>query len=159
MASSEKDKYIRWVPQAPVSNLYPYAYKFYLIKDLDSLKKVLNFNFNTIAFDTENSTGFPNGRADKISINARTDAARGFCNQILASNYKTNIYASRDWFYHKLNMVALANYDEWLAHYTENQNNRSNYTGRYQMWQYTSSGSISGISGRVDKNVSYYNYS
>ena len=112
-----------------------------------------------IAFDTENSTGFPNGRADKISINARTDAARGFCNQILASNYKTNIYASRDWFYHKLNMVALANYDEWLAHYTENQNNRSNYTGRYQMWQYTSSGSISGISGRVDKNVSYYNYS
>ena len=53
MASSEKDKYIRWVPQAQVSNLYPYAYKFYLIKDLDSLKKVLNFNFNTIAFDTE----------------------------------------------------------------------------------------------------------
>lgn len=112
-----------------------------------------------IAFDTENSTGYPNGRADKISINARTDAARGFCNQIIASKYKASIYASRDWFYHNLNMVSLASYDEWLAHYTEDQNIRSNYTGRYQVWQYTSSGSVSGISGKVDRNVSYYNYS
>ena len=112
-----------------------------------------------IAFDSEHSTGYPNGRADHISVAARTDAARGFCNTIIANGYRTSIYASRDWFYHNLNMVMLASYDQWLAHYTEDQNKKSNYTGRYQVWQYTSSGSVSGINGEVDRNVSYYNYS
>ena len=112
-----------------------------------------------IAFDSEHSTGYPNGRADHISVAARTDAARGFCSTIISKGYRTSIYASRDWFYHDLNMVMLASYDQWLAHYTEDQNKKSNYTGRYQVWQYTSSGSVSGINGLVDRNVSYYNYS
>ena len=45
--------YIRWVPKAPISNLYPYAYKFHLIDSLDKLQKVLDLNYSAIAFDTE----------------------------------------------------------------------------------------------------------
>ena len=133
----------------------------YVISILNDMKKK-GYNVSLqypIAFDTENSTGYPIGRADNISITARTEAAKGFCETIKSNGYKVSIYASRDWFYHNLNMVALANYDVWLAHYTEDQNKKSNYTGRYQMWQYTSSGTLPGISGPVDKNVSYYNYS
>ena len=50
-----KGNYKRWVPEAPISNLYPYAYNFYLIKDLEQLKRVLSLDFNAIAFDTETS--------------------------------------------------------------------------------------------------------
>ncbi len=39
----------------------------------------------------------------------------------------------------------------WIAHY----NSYCGYTGNYKMWQYTSSGYVSGISGVVDKSKLY----
>jgi len=48
-----KGDYKRWVPEAPISNLYPYAYNFYLIKSLDQLDKVLSLFGTAVAFDTE----------------------------------------------------------------------------------------------------------
>ena len=112
-----------------------------------------------ISFDTEWGNEDHTGRADGISNNDRTMAAQYFMNKILSNGYKSSVYASKSWFHDKLNMLMLNNYDQWLAHYTYDQNIRSDYTGRYQVWQYTSTGTLSGISGYVDKNVSYYNYS
>lgn len=43
------------------------------------------------------------------------------------------------------------NYLFWLAQYSSS----NSYTGKYEMWQYTSSGSVPGISGRVDLNHWY----
>ena len=43
------------------------------------------------------------------------------------------------------------NYDIWLANYTT----QTSYTGTYNMWQYSSTGSVSGISGNVDMDVAY----
>lgn len=51
--------------------------------------------------------------------------------------------------------VDFGSYKFWLAHYTKN----TNYTGSYQMWQYTSNGSVNGISGRVDMNIAYFRFS
>ena len=39
----------------------------------------------------------------------------------------------------------------WLAEYRQTPE----YEGAYDMWQYTSSGSVAGIEGRVDLNISY----
>lgn len=39
----------------------------------------------------------------------------------------------------------------WLAEYRQTPL----YEGRYDMWQYTSSGAVAGIEGRVDLNISY----
>ena len=44
---------------------------------------------------------------------------------------------------------AVSKYDFWLAHYTE----ATEYTGKFFMWQYTSSGKVNGIEGRVDLNI------
>ena len=55
MANSRKDSYQRWVPQAPISNLYPYAYNFVLVSSIEQLRQVLSSNFSVIAFDTETS--------------------------------------------------------------------------------------------------------
>ena len=40
----------------------------------------------------------------------------------------------------------------WYAHYTSQM---TGYTGRYDIWQYTSKGTCAGIDGYVDLNVVY----
>ncbi len=53
----------------------------------------------------------------------------------------------------KLNMNMIDNkYRVWLAQYSSD----NSYERPYDTWQYTSSGSVSGISGRTDCNFWYY---
>nr|MCR4851697.1 endolysin [Lachnospiraceae bacterium] len=50
---------------------------------------------------------------------------------------------------------SLSGYKIWLAQYASAPTyNKS----RYDMWQYSSKGSIPGISGNVDLNISYLGY-
>ena len=46
----------------------------------------------------------------------------------------------------------LEKYWIWVAHYTSNQ---TDYTGKYNFWQYTSDGNVNGIHGRVDLDWFY----
>ncbi len=49
-------------------------------------------------------------------------------------------------------MDKLQKYRIWLADYVD----KTDYKGKYDMWQYTSSGKVPGISGRVDLNVASF---
>ena len=49
----------------------------------------------------------------------------------------------------RLDTSQFGSYKIWLAHYT----NQTDYSGRYNIWQYTSGGSVPGIPGKVDMNV------
>ena len=48
----------------------------------------------------------------------------------------------------------LADYPLWVADYRSSLG----YTGDYHIWQYTSSGTVPGISGKVDLNRDYHHY-
>lgn len=102
-----------------------------------------------IYFDTEDVEG--NGRADKMSVAARTAITKAFCETVRNAGYLPGVYASTSWYNNQLNAPELADYDIWVAHYA----NVCGFKGRYQMWQYTSSGSVPGINGRVDLNIRY----
>ena len=102
-----------------------------------------------IFIDTEGAGG--NGRADGLDVNTRTEVCEAFCQTIESAGYQGGIYASRNWYYNKLDMTKLDSNVIWLAEYRE----YPQYEGKYQLWQYTSSGSIDGIEGRVDFNISY----
>ena len=108
-----------------------------------------------IAIDTEKS-GAPNnsGRADNLDVATRTTVCRAFCETIQQNGYTPMIYASRNWFYENLNMNELNQFDIWLAQY----NNVADYTGHYEIWQYTSQGTILGVGGYVDFNIGYKRY-
>ena len=113
-----------------------------------------------IVIDTE-FTDVGIGRADGLSQAQRTKVVKAFCDRIRQHGYTPMIYASRDFLYFNLHMSELSNYDVWLAHYTSTDdplNHQSNYTGAYKIWQYTSNGTVRGINGRVDKNISYVKY-
>ena len=102
-----------------------------------------------IYFDTEDVDG--NGRADKMSVAARTAITKAFCETVKNAGYMPGVYASTSWYNNQLNASELADYDIWVAHYA----NVCGFKGRYHMWQYTSSGSVPGINGRVDLNIRY----
>ncbi|MBD9125032.1 MAG: hypothetical protein EGP68_09875 [Lachnospiraceae bacterium] len=95
-----------------------------------------------------------NGRADGISKEARTSVINAFCQTIRNSGYTPGLYANKNWLTEKINTGALGGCKIWLAQYVA----APTYGGRYEMWQYSSRGSIAGIKGNVDLNVSYMGY-
>ena len=87
-----------------------------------------------------------------------TNISITFCEQLKKSGYsKVGVYANKNWLTNKLDASKLSKYNIWLAHYTVG-GNQTDYSGKYDMWQYTSSGTVQGIIGRVDMNYCYKDY-
>ena len=107
-----------------------------------------------IYFDTELATTNSTGRADNLGSGQRTDIANAFCQTVRNSGYKAGVYASKSWFQYRVNYSTLSKYDIWLAHYTT----ATDFAHRYDMWQYTGTGSCPGVSGSVDLNWAYKVY-
>lgn len=105
-----------------------------------------------IFIDTEGAGG--NGRADTLDKQTRTAVCEAFCETIQSAGYDAGVYASKNWFHNNLETARLEDYVIWLAEYKA----QPTYTGKYQMWQYTSKGAVNGIDGRVDLNMSYLGY-
>ncbi len=102
-----------------------------------------------VFIDTEGAGG--NGRADGLDVETRTRVCEAFCQTIENEGYQAGVYASRNWYNNKLEAERLEKYFIWLAEYRE----EPLYQGEYHMWQYTSKGTIDGIDGNVDMNISY----
>ncbi len=105
-----------------------------------------------VFIDTEGAGG--NGRADDLDVETRTRVCQAFCETIESAGYTAGVYGSRNWFRNRIRIDNLEPYVVWLAEYRETPQ----YGGNYQFWQYTSSGSVDGIEGRVDLNLSYLAY-
>ncbi len=104
-----------------------------------------------IFLDVESS----GGRGDGISKETRTAVCKAFCSTVQNSGVSAGIYANKTWFTEKINTGSLTGYKIWLAQYAS----APTYTAtRYDMWQYSSKGKVSGINGNVDMNISYLNY-
>ena len=103
-----------------------------------------------IFLDVESS----HGRADGIDAGTRTAVVKAFCATIANSGYTAGVYANKTWLSSKMDAGALGSYKIWLAQYAATPN----YSGHYNLWQYTSKGSVNGISGKVDLNLSYLGY-
>ncbi len=102
-----------------------------------------------VFIDTEGAGG--NGRADNLDVDTRTLVCEAFCRTIANAGYTAGVYASRNWYNNNLYTQKLENYCIWLAEYRS----APLYQGYYHMWQYTSKGTVDGIAGNVDMNVSY----
>ncbi len=87
----------------------------------------------------------------KLSKTEIANIAKTFCNKLSAKGYTVGIYANKDWFTNYLTDSCFNNWTKWVAQY----NTVCNYQGKYDMWQCSSTGSVPGISGKVDLNYSY----
>ncbi|WP_051544827.1 glycoside hydrolase family 25 protein [Butyrivibrio sp. MC2021] len=91
-----------------------------------------------------------NGRGDAISADERTAVTRAFLSTIQNAGYSCGVYSNKIWFENRINTGSLLDFHIWLAQYVD----IPTYTAtRYDMWQYTSKGQVTGIGGNVDMNV------
>ena len=106
-----------------------------------------------VYIDMEDADGYKTKRGG-ISKQMATDICRIFCERVTAAGYTAGVYANKDWAVNRLDMAQLAAWTFWLAQY----NDKVTYTGKYDMWQYSSNGTMPGISGRVDLNYCYKDF-
>lgn len=93
-----------------------------------------------IFYDLEDNTTV------KASRETITEMAKAFCDILIEHGYKAGIYANLNWFNNKMNIKELEKYYIWLAQW----NDKITANFKVDYWQYTSKGSVNGISGNVD---------
>lgn len=83
-----------------------------------------------------------------------TAFAKRFCEAIKKKGFKVGIYANQNWFQNYLDVKSLydAGYSVWCAKYSDST---PDIAAPYDIWQYSSTGRIDGISGNVDMNYMY----
>ena len=105
-----------------------------------------------VVFDTERYDG--TGRADKMANSVRTEIAKAFLEKVKSAGYIPAIYMSTNWSLLNINLRELTDYDLWYAYYGE----ELYYPYRFTIWQYASDGSVPGVTGDVDVNISFKDY-
>lgn len=107
-----------------------------------------------VAFDmelVENDTA----RTDVLTRAERTDITKAFLDTVGAAGYKTIIYGNKEWLIKEIDMSKLTAYDVWLSQ----DEDIPDYPYKFAMWQYEYEGTIDGIAGYVNFNISFINYS
>lgn len=79
------------------------------------------------------------------------DIAKTFAEAVEAVGYTVGIYANYYWNTTKLIDPWYDTKSRWIAQY----NDTNDYEGVYDIWQYTSAGSVPGVSGGCDMNYGY----
>lgn len=106
-----------------------------------------------VAFDMEfvpNDTA----RIDALSKSERTNIAKAFLDTVEAAGYKTILYGNKEWLIKEIDMSKLTAYDVWLAQAAD----IPDYPYKFSMWQYSTQGSVDGIAGPVNLNISFIDY-
>lgn len=107
-----------------------------------------------IVLDLEDSTVLNRTTREK-----RTEIIQEYKKIVERAGYKFALYANKNWLDNYIEPEAVEGVDIWLARWRSlDQGPGYSEPGNLTMWQYTNSGRVAGISGNVDRNVSYKNY-
>ena len=117
------------------------------------LKKIEEYGAENITLplviDTELYEAKQTARGNLVSREQRTKCLVAFCERIKAAGYTPMVYSSLRWSIMSYDRDALADYPFWFAYYGE----RTSYRFDFAIWQYTSEGTVPGITGDVDLDV------
>lgn len=84
-----------------------------------------------------------------------TVCAKAFCEAIKSAGKVPVIYFNCETGYFNYDLPQVKDYDFWLAEYYDTPS----FYYNYKMWQYSKTGSVDGISGDVDMNISIVDFS
>lgn len=137
-----------------VSNKEAQAEAKYTINIIKNYKKYITL---PVAFDYEFAE-VSSGRFDKRwkngTLNKKkcTNIALSYCNYIQDAGYNAMVYANKSFLSEVIDGKSISKtYPIWMANYTTN----TTYSGSFFIWQFSSTGKISGVSGSVDSNFLY----
>lgn len=113
------------------------------------LKVIKNKQFEyPIYFDLEEPSAFKTGKKNC------SEMVKAFCNLLEKSGYFAGLYMSRYYLQNYITDEVAKRYALWIAEY----NSSCNYKGDYGMWQYSSSGKVSGVKGNCDMDRCFVDY-
>ena len=121
------------------------------------ISKIKDYNITLpVAIDYEYPTDGKNpiGRMynAKLTKSEATANVKAFCAAVKKAGYTPLVYANKSDLSSLINGKTIGNtYKVWLANYTT----KTTYANSYEYWQYTSSGKVNGITGKVDCNFWY----
>ena len=114
-------------------------YMLNLIKDWDvEMPVVYDWEF----ISAESRTG-------NVDPRTLTDCTKAFCDIVANAGYQPMVYFNMNHSYENIYIRELTDYPFWLARY----DTVLNYPYKIDMWQYTETGSVPGISTNVDINL------
>lgn len=106
-----------------------------------------------IAFDCETVTN-DMARTDDLTRAERTEIAQAFLGAVTDAGYKALLYGNKEYLIKKVDMSKLTAYDVWLSE----QEDIPDYPYQFTMWQYSLQGSVDGIAGYANLNISFIDY-
>ena len=106
-----------------------------------------------ICYDLEyDSVNYAAKNGVTITKPLATQMAKAFCDTVKAAGYTPMNYSNLDYYNNYFDMAQLP-YDLWYAQYAS----KPSIDGM-EIWQYSSSGNVAGISGNCDVNYAYKDY-
>ena len=112
-----------------------------------------------MAFDFEYDS--VDNAADKgVSVTKAlaSSMARAFCDEVKAGGYYPMVYANPNYLAAYFDADIPKEFDIWLAKWPRDPQPENEPEQSGGMWQYTSSGTVNGINGRVDMDAAYKDY-
>ncbi len=106
-----------------------------------------------VVFDWERIGG-SEARTYGLETDLLCKIANTFCGMIEDAGYTPMIYFNSYCGYVKYDLSKVNQYEFWFARY----NDMPGFYYDFDMWQYSDSGSVNGIKGNVDLNISFKNY-
>ena len=159
----QDDAFDTYYEQANAAGLKVGAYFFSQAISAEDAREEANFAITKldgkalsypIAFDWENIAD-DEARTDNVTGDQLTAIAEAFCDTIDAAGYRSIVYSNTSQMFIMYDFETMKDYDFWLADYRE----FPTMYYKFDMWQYTKEGTIDGIEGTVDLNLSFTDFS
>lgn len=150
-------KFDRNMSQAKANGLHTGVYIFSRAKTKTEAEKEAERLYNAAKKYDPDMPYYIDLEDSKLSKYADTVAA-AFLNKMAALGVRGGVYANLNWWNNYLTKTA-KNYSAsafWIAQYNDTMDYKP--ASRMGMWQYTSSGKVSGIEGKVDRDKCYVAY-
>ena len=93
-------------------------------------------------------------RTAEVSSRMVTDCTLEFCRMVEEAGYTPAVYFNQDLAQNTFRLRELQAYDFWLAQYED----AMTFSYDVDMWQYSCTGSVPGITGNVDLNLCFKQY-
>ena len=142
---------------AKAAGIYVGAYHYSYAKNAAQAKEEANYCLSLlkgktfafpICYDVEDDS------QKGLTKDEIADIVTAFCETLENAGYYVCVYMNLHWLNTKLREDIFEKYDIWLAHWVQ----QTSFARPYGLWQYSSNGTVNGISGREDLDYAYKNY-
>lgn len=119
----------------------------FVLEQIEPYKSMIDY---PIVFDVEKVSA-EDGRMNQLTPEERTKVTAAFCERIAQEGFTPMIYGNLEMFGVLVDLEPLEKYEKWFASYSS----ELYYPYDFKIWQYSSTGSVKGIDGPVDMNISF----